>query len=428
MEFYRNEIMPFVYLTCLQTGKFKTGCLSINLLTQLCRENAAKNAIIPRVLLRGTQKHPDMDSLSAAMDELYGARIISMTRKLGEIQSVGLYAGFIDDKFAGGEAVAEKVIGLAGEILLSPNTRGGLFLPQYVDSEKEKLIEDINGVLNNKIAYASRRLIEQMCSCEDYAVPALGNESEAEDIFYQSLTKHYKNLLLTAPIEIFYCGSVSPEKITDALRSALLNLPRGEIDLDIGTEIRMNTVDEGVRYFDEDLDVQQGKLDIGFRMGECMDTATRAGLKVFNALFGGDVSSRLFENVREKLSLCYYVSSRLHRQKGILEVYSGVEPDKYDEALKEIFTQLDAIRAGDFTEDELNAARKSVSSGLKLTADTQSALEDYWLGQNVDGIECTPEELAALAEDVSREEVMAIAATVVCDAVYFLHGPVKEAE
>lgn len=419
----RKELMPCVFLTCVETDKFKTGCLSISLITQLCRENAAKNALIPFVLRRGTSAHPDMESLSAALDELYGARIEPVVRKKGEIQSVGFYADFADDKFVpAGANILENVSALMGEMLLRPNTRGGLLLPRYVDSERDKLLEKILSRINDKRSYSISRLFEVMCPAEDYAVYSLGTEDEAEAIGYQKLTKYYRSLISCCPIEIFYCGSAGARRVEKAVADALETLPRGEIDTELGTDIRMNTMEQDTRYFTEELDVTQGKLAVGFRLGECMDDPDPAAIAVFNAVYGGSVNSKLFMNVREKLSLCYFASSMTDTHKGIMAVSSGIEFDKYDAALSEIFAQLEAVKQGDVTDSELTAARKSVSTDLRMVLDSPASLESFWLSQNLLGLDYGPEELASLCEEVTLEEVTAVARSVVCDAVYFLRG------
>lgn len=428
MELTRHEVAPYVILTCLTTDKFKTGCLSINLLTQLSRENAAKNALIPRVLRRGGMEHTDMAAISAALDDLYGARLEPVVRKKGEIQTIGFYADFIDDRFVPGTQVLERVAALMGELLLRPNTRGGLFQSAWVESEKEKLLDRIRSVINNKSAYASRRLLEQMCAFEDYAVGALGTEEEAESISYQKLSKHYRALLASSPIEIFYCGSAAPKKVLGILRDVLSTLPRGEIDEDLGVDIRMNAVEEKPRHFTEELDVAQGKLAVGFRLGECMEDPDPAVIRVFNAVYGGCLTSKLFTNVRERLSLCYSVSSACDSFKGIMQVLAGIEFEKYDEALDEIFTQLDAVRSGDITEEELSGAKNSVSSALCTVSDDPGELEDFYLSRAIEGVDCSPAELAELVRAVTPEQVSELARGIECDAVYFLRGTEKEDE
>lgn len=427
MKRTRKEILPGVMLTSLQTDKFKTGCMSVTLLTQLNRENAAKNALIPKVLRRGTRQYPDMESLSAALDEMYGARIEPLVRKKGEIQCVGFYAGFIDDSMApGGEPVLERVTALLGELLLSPNTRGGLLLPQYVDSEREKHIERIRAAVNDKTSYAVQRMRELMCFGEDFAVSVNGTEQEAEAIGYQKLTKYYRQLLAESPVEVFYCGRADARDVEKTVADALAALPRGEINWEIGTDVRMNAMEEQPRRFFESLDVTQGKLAVGFRLGDCMEEPDYALMRVFNAVYGGGVTSKLFANVRERLSLCYFASSGIDRHKGVMTVVSGIEFEKYEAALSEILAQLQAIGDGQVTPQELTFAKRYVATDIRASLDSPAELEDFWLSQNIEGLEYGPEELAVLCEDVTVEEVVELARGIECDAIYFLQGPEQE--
>lgn len=429
MELRRSEILPGVFLNTLRTDKFKSDCLSVNLLCPLDRETVSKNALLPRVLSRGTAFHPDMDAIAAACDELYGARIIPCVRKLGEIMAVGFYAGFIADRFApDGSELLEPAARLVGELLLSPATRAGLLRRDYVESEKEKLIDDIRARLNDKRGYAMDRLVEEMCAFEPYGCDAMGTETDAESVGYVELTRYYHTLLQTAPVEIFYIGAADEERAAAAVRDALITLPRGEIDYDLGTDIRMNAVEDHVRHFDEEMDVAQGKLCMGFRLGDCMDDPDFAAIRVFNALFGGAVTSRLFLNVREKLSLCYYAFSSCDLHKGLMLVSSGIEPEKLDEARGEILAQLDALRRGEITDEELCAARSAVASDLRALTDSAGGLEEFYLNQALRGLDYGPEELAALCESVTAEEAAAIARSVEEDAEYFLHGQDDEDE
>ena len=423
METVRTELIPGVWLTALRSDKFKTGCLSINLLTQLKRETAAFNAVLPFVLRRGTRFHPDMQTIAAELDSLYGTGVEPIVRKIGEIQCIGFYASFPDRKYLpAGSEVFEKTANLSCEMLLAPNTRGGLFLPAYVESEKEKLLELIRSRVNEKRSYAHFRLLEQMCCYEDYAVSRFGTEDTAESIYYQKLTKYYHSLISASPVEIFYCGSMEASKVADILSDALSGMTRGEINYDIGTDIRMNAVEDKVRSFVDEMSVTQGKLVMGFRLGECMEEPDLAAIYVFNAVYGSGVTSKLFMNVREKLSLCYYASSLVDTHKGIMLVSSGVDFDMVEEAKSEILAQLEAVKSGDISDEELEAARRSVASDLCACLDSQGELEGFYLANTIDGLEFSPDELAALVCDVSREDVIKIASSVVLDAEYFLRG------
>lgn len=427
MEFNRTELMPGVFLSHLRSDKFKTACMSVTLLTQLRRETAAMNAVIPFVLHRGTTRYGDMEQLSRRMDELYGAAVEPVVRRIGEIQCIGFYGSFPEpDYLPGGEALLGDTCALMAQLLLDPATRGGLLLPQYVDSEREKLLDIIRSRMNEKRSYALMRCIEEMCCYEDFAVSRFGSESEAENIHYKKLTRHYRELIQTCPVEIFYCGKTDFKAVSAAMRDAFSAMPRGEIDYDIGTDLRMNAVEDHVRFVEEEMDVTQGKLVLGFRLGECMEEPDIPALYVFNAVYGSGATSKLFMNVREKLSLCYYASSAVYLHKGIMLVSSGIEFDKLDAARDEILAQLDSVRRGEITDDELRSAKKSVASDLRAVQDSIGELEGFYLSQALDGLDYGPAELAALAEDVTKEDVQAIAKSIECDLIYFLKGSGEE--
>ena len=427
MEYFREELFPCVSLTALRSTQCKTGCLSATLLTQLSRETAAENAILPYVLRRGTTALPDMRAFSARLDGLYGASVEPAVRKLGEIHAVGFRAGAAEDRFLPGDThVLEDVIGLMADLWLSPNTRGGLFLPDYVDGERQKLLERLDAQKNDRRGWSLRRLVENMCPYEPYAVGVNGDRDEAENIHYVKLTKDFRAQLPTAPMEFFYCGSREGREVADLLREAFLLLPRGEIDLDLGTDIRMNAVEAEPRFFTEEMDVTQGNLAMGFRLGSCMEDPDEAAIRVFNAVFGGSVTSKLFANVREKMSLCYYASSFVDILKGILLVSSGIDFDQYDPAREEILAQLDSVRRGEITPDELEAAKTSLASTLRTIPDDPFAMENFYLQQTIQGLDASPLDLAALVETVTADQVVEIARGVELDAVYFLKGEDKE--
>lgn len=429
MDISREEILPGVELTCLRSDKFKTACLSLSLLTQLKRETASMNALIPLVLRRGTTQYPDMEALSKKLDELYGTAIEPVVRRIGEIQCIGFYASIPETDFLPGrQDVLCDTAELMGQLLLSPVTRGGLLLPDYVESEREKMAELIRSRVNDKRGYAMLRCMEEMCCYEDYAVSRFGSEADCESIHYQKLTRHYRSILQTSPVEIFYCGRADSRRVARVFRDALSMLPRGEIDYDIGTDVRMNAVEAQPRYVEEEMNVSQGKLVIGFRLGDVMEEPDIAAIYVFNSVFGSGSTSKLFVNVREKLQLCYYAGSSVDIHKGIMLVSSGIEFDKFNAAKAEILSQLAEMKNGNITDDELNAAKSGIASALRSGMDSQGELEGFFLSQTLAGLDYGPMELAQLVEEVTKDSVVSVAKSVECDLVYFLKGSGEAAE
>lgn len=413
----RREIMQDVFLTYLPAQRFKTSRMTVQLIAPLQRETAAANALLPAVLRRGTVRCPDMESLSAALDTLYGANIDYTVRKKGERQCVGFAAGFIDDAFTPhGEKLLEPVSAMLGELLLDPVTHGGRFLSSYVESEKANLIDAIRGLKNDKRDWADIRLMQEMCAGEPYSVLRLGDEETAGRITNQSLYVHGQALMASSRVEVIYCGSAEAQRVEDAVLTALAALPRGaQTAL---PEVQRIQAPDTPRRIVETMDVTQGKLAMGYR---CSSDDYPA-MVLANLIFGGTSNSKLFLNVRERLSLCYYASSSYARSKNILTVSSGVETADFKRAEAEIGRQLQAVQQGDWEDWEQEGALQAIRASLLSLSDSQGALENFYLGQIAAGVEETPEELAAALEQVTKERIVAAAQTVKPDTVYFLRG------
>ena len=417
MEKTRREIMDRVYLTYLPAKKFKTGCLSAQFITPLRRETASCGALLPLVLQRGTMRCPDIQQLSAAMDQLYGAQINPTIRKRAECQCIGFVASVMDDSFAPrGEKLLEPTAALLGELLLDPVTRNGRYLPEYVDSERANLLDSIRSVRNDKRDWADLRLLQEMCRDEPYGVSRLGDETAAAAINNQKLHVYSQGMMSASRLELFYCGSAPITRVEDALLEAFAALPRGAAR-DPQPPRRVDAPAQP-RVIRETMDVTQGKLSMGFRCG----TDDVPAMLLANLLFGGTSNSKLFMNVRERLSLCYYASSSYARSKGIMTVSSGVEQKDYDRAVEEITRQLTAVQNGDWEDWEQQGALQAMLSSLTSLPDSQSALENYYLGQIATDCDETPEQLARALREVTKERIMAAAQSARLDTVYFLHG------
>lgn len=420
----RKEIMPGVRLTMVHTTKFKSSRFGVTLLTPLARETASENALLCWVLRRGTQSHPDMQAISAALDELYGGSIETLVTKKGETQCVGFIANFLDDAYAlHGEDILTPAAGLLGELLLRPYTEDGVFSAQYVTSERDNLIDRIRAQRNDKRQYALHRLGQEMCRDEAFGVDKLGEEELVRAITPTSLWQCYKRLLSTAQVELYYCGSAQPQRVEEALRHAFAALPVSQSRVSPVCQVREHAPEGAPRIVTESLDVTQGKLAIGLRTGgiTARDEAFPA-LLLLNAVFGGTSMSKLFMNVREKLSLCYFASSGLERHKGLMLVSSGIEFEKYEQARDEILAQLEACRQGDITADELEGARRIVITALQTILDTQNRMADHWLGQAVADLAEGPEQLAQKIEQVTPEQLKQVAQKLEVDTIYFLKG------
>ena len=411
----RRQIMPEVYLTHCPSDKFKTGLLSAQLITPLRADSASACALLPEVLQRGTVRCPDMERIGAALDEMYGAGLSTTARKRGESLCFGFVMNFLDDALLPErESLLEKCADFLGELWLDPVTRGGRFLSEYVESEKENLIDAIQSLRNDKREWADARLVQLMCADEPYGVDRWGDEPSVRRLNHRTLYGAYQRLLSQSRLELFYCGSASRRRVEEALLHAFAQLPRGAVEPP--APVVRRSAPEQVRTVTETMDVEQGRLAVGYR---CASGDVPA-LTMANLLFGGTGNSRLFMNVREKLSLCYYISTLFVRSKSILTLSAGIDCTDRERVLEEIAAQRESLCRGELELWELPAATASAVSALTSLGDSQGALENYYLGQAATGLSETPEEFARALAEVTPERIAAAAQTVVPDTVYFL--------
>ena len=416
----RIQLGHNVFLTYVPAVKFKTDFLSAQFIAPLRRETVGLNALLPAVLDRGSARYPDMERLSAALDLLYGASVEHAVRKRGENQLWGFVATCVDGAFLPeGRSLLGDLAEILGDLICRPAMEGGLLRGDYVRSEQSNLLDAIRSVINDKGVYAGRRLLEEMCAGEAYALSQLGDEAAVAAITPESLTAHYRRAIASNRLELFYCGRQSLEEAQAACGRILRDLPReGEETL---AQAAPHPPRETCRTVRETMDVTQGKLGVGLSVG----TEDRDAVFVMNTMFGGTSNSKLFLNVREKLSLCYYANSAYHRPKNMITVASGIETENCRKALDEILRQLEAMGRGDWEEWELAGARSSIANGHRSVADSAGRLEDFYMGQAATGQDRTPEELMEAALQVEPERIMAAARSARPDTIYFLSG--KEA-
>ncbi len=423
----QTELLPGIHLRCVQADRFRTGTFSVGFLRPLRREDAAKNALVMNVLARGCRARPDILRLQAACQEAYGACFQPEYRQYGEVLSVGFSASFPDDPWLPADSRnLERVIRLVSDLCLDPDTRGGLLRSEYVLSERKNLRDRILAQENDKRGFARIRAREIMCAGEDYAVFPLGGAEEAEKLTHLMMTRHYQRMLAVSPVRLFYCGSAPFEQVRDAVLDSFLTLPGGEERQAPETEIRDSAA--VLRSITEYTDAEQGNLVLGCRLGGYIAPQEQPVLEVFNRYFGASHTSRLFRRVREEKSLCYRIGSGYDKHKAVWTVDAGIAFDKRDEVMETVLEELDRCRVGDLIPEDLEAAKRSAAIAYRMIGDRGAALDGYWLDQELLGSPARPEELAALALEVSTEDVVRMAQRIQPELDYFLRGPEKEAE
>ena len=414
-----KQLAPGITLRCCRDSRFKTGALSFQLVRPMAKDEAAKNALLCSVLLRGTTRHSDLRSITDHLDDLYGASVSTLVRRVGDYQTTGLYCGFMDDRFAlPGDRVLEPMVRFLEELLLDSPTENGGFLRSFVESEKRNLASTIDSELNDKRAYAMGKLLKTMCRADTFGIPRLGEKEDVLAIDAADLYRHYRRILKESPIQIFYVGSAAPETVEALLSPIWQRLDRDCRPLPPQTGFHPC---QGAKE-EEILDVTQGKLCLGYTTPITNRDDAFPAMQVLNTLFGAGMTSKLFMNVREKLSLCYSVGSSYYGSKGILTVSAGIDFDKEELTRQEIEAQLNACKTGDITDEELLSAKEALLSSLRATHDSPGAIEGYYATAALSGTKLSHRQYMEAVEAVTREQVVAAAAGVQLHSSYFLKG------
>ena len=408
---------PGVTLRCYRDSRFKQSCLSIQLVRPMCRQEAAQNALLPAVLLRGCRLYPNLRAITHRLDDLYGASVSALVRRIGDYQTTGLYCAFMEDRFAlDGDRILAPMMELLGQLLLDPVTEDGGFSGDFIQSEKKNLISTIESELNDKRAYAAGQLMRHLCREGSFGVPRLGDKESVEAITPTSLYAHYRQILRESPVELFYVGSAELETVAGLLRPLFADGQR----MPLPPQTAFHPCEGSHRS--EEMEITQAKLCLGFTTPITNQTPEFAAMQVFNVLYGAGMTSKLFMNVREKLSLCYAIGSGYYGSKGIMTVSAGIDTDKEALTRKEIFAQLEACRTGDFTVQELDAAKEAILSSIRSVHDSPGAIESYYSTSTLSGNRFSLTDYRAAVESATAQQVVEAAQSLQLHSSFILKG------
>ncbi len=416
----RRQIGEGVHFSHIIDPKFKHNRIAINFIVPLDQERVTANAIVPFLLRKGCKAYPDFTELNRRLSDLYGASLDADVSKFGGFQIISVSITGVDDRYTiGGEAVTGACAALIGEIALRPNIVNGAFPAADVELERQYLIDTIESEINDKRTYALSRCKALMCKEEPYAIKRYGYTDKAKDITPQMAAEAYTQLRDGARVEILFIGSGHEEAAYSTFVELFHGLKR---QVSPAPPIPRIEKAERLQSHEEQMDVNQSKLVMGFRTGPDEQKDANGVMRMTAALYGGTPFSRLFVNVREKLSLCYYCAARYDLATGLLMVDSGVEAENKEKAYEEILNQLTVLQKGEFSDDELRFTKLALGGALRATEDSLGGMESWYTTRIMVGDALAPPEDAALMDKVTKEQVVRAAGQITLDTVYFLTG------
>lgn len=420
MNYTKKEIKKGIKLHILNTDKFKTNLVAIFLTTKLKKETVTANALISAVLRRGNHNFKTQEEISKQLEDLYGASFDCGIDKTGDNQVLKFYIETVNDAFLpqSNENILKKSIENILDIIFNPLLESNTFKKEYVEQEKNNMKQRIEGRIDNKRRYALDRCIEEMYKGKPFGLYRFGYVEDLNNINEVNLYESYKQLIAQCKIDIFVSGNINGE--VENIITENQNVKRLEEREPIyNKESEKNTVKQGEKI--ETMDVMQGKLVVGLDVNS-QNEDEKYNVMIYNTILGGSANSKIFQNVREKANLAYEASSRYFKYKDNIFVNCGIEISNYEKALNLIKEQLKDMQNGDFTEEEVENAKKAIISSIKTIDDEQDTSITYYFGQEMSGNQKSVDDYIERIEKINKEDVIQVANKVEINTIYFLRN------
>ena len=426
MAYNKEKIKEGITAHYITTEKFKTNLIAIALSVPLTRENVTYNALIPAVLKRGTENLKTQEAINIELENMYGAVLDCGIEKSGDNQILKFYIETLNEKFIPEkEELSKKSINLLLELIERPLLENGHFKIEYVESEKNHLKKIIEGKIDNKDKYSYERCIEEMYKEQNYGLYKYGYVEDLSEINAKNLYEKYQELLETAKIDVFVSGDCNVDLTSNTVIKGMLTLNNRKDKHILNDETTEIKKDVKIAEIKEEKDVAQGKLVIGLDIQNYEKDSKYAKI-LYNVILGESPTSKMFQNVREKASLAYSARSNYLRQKNNIYIRCGIEIKNYEKTVELITEQIDDMKNGKFTEEDLINAKHYVEFGMKSLQDEQDSEITYYLSQEMAGKLVTIDEYVEKIKTTTKEQIVKIANSIKINTIYFLTGTVSK--
>lgn len=417
-----KQIKEGIKLHTIKTDKFKTNLIAVFITTPLERKTVTLDSMIPAILRRGSAELNTQEEIEKSLEELYGASFDLGIEKIGDNHVLKFYLESISDEFLPQkENVTDKSIETLLNIIFNPVTENKKFVHEYVDSEKRNLKQIIESKIDNKAAYSAEKTIEAMYKGKPYGLYKYGYIEDLENMQNQDIYNRYQEIIKQGKIDIYVSGTFNENQVEAQITKKLQNLAPRTPKYIINNETTENKQKRQVQELEEKLDVAQGKLVLGLDTFK-NEPNSRFAISLYNVILGESANSKLFQNVREKASLAYTAGSSYIRQKGNIIIRSGIEIENKEKALEITKQQLEAMKQGDFTQEDIDNAKKYMINGIKTVEEGQDTEITYYIGQELSDLHTSLEEYQKQIEAVTKEDIIEVANKVEINTIYFLRN------
>ena len=415
-QIYNRDDRGLKALWC-DTPQFKTARISAHMILPLVdAKTSALRAFVPNFTSRATRAYPDYTDFGKRLQELYGASVHAGVSRIGDCQVLTFASSGIANRYAfGGEDVQNALAEILESILFEPLLdEEGLFPEDGFRQEKRQLIETIDSEFNEKRIYAKNRCTEIMFSDDAAGVPRFGTKQTLLNATREDVKNAWAEAVRHAQVCQFMIGDGANGQFAERFAEKL-----GSRSV-WNAESVYHAAPSDVKRVTEEMQLAQSKLVMGMHVGTSQEEKLAA--KLMAVIFGGTPSSKLFLNVREKQSLCYYCSARHDTPKNVIFVESGVETKNLERAEEAVLAELAAMQRGDISDEEILHAKLAMCNSYNAVGDSAASMETWYLGGMLQGDTRTPEACAKELMAITKDEIVAAANRVTLDTVYKLKG------
>ena len=417
MSYNSKEIKEGITLHTIKTDKFKTNLLAIFLTFPIIKDEATKNTLIALMLKRGSKLYKTREDITKKLEEMYGASLDSGIEKSGDNHILKFYLESINEEYLPKkEDLLKESVNLLFDVVFNPNIEDGKFNEEFFEQEKYSLEQIINSKIDNKAMYALNRCIEEMYENKPYGIYKYGYVEDLKNIDGHNLYEQYKNIISTCKIDIFVSGNNG--NVDNYIMENDMIKELNEREPKYVTEGKSSN-ENNEKYIEEKMDVKQGKLVIGTDIKN-FGKDFRYSAQVYNAILGGSANSKLFQNVREKASLAYTVSSNYMKLKSNIFIRAGIEIENYEKALNIIKEQIEEMKQGEFSDEDIINAKRIITAGIKNIKEEQDIEISYYYGQELSNVKTSIPEYLKSIEEVSKQDIIDVANNININTIYFL--------
>ncbi|MBE6153732.1 MAG: insulinase family protein [Firmicutes bacterium] len=417
MEYIKKEYAAY-NVHIIKTDKFKSITIDVNFLRKIKKEEITIRNFLSEILLQSSKNYPTKRLLALKSMELYDSNVRSSNSRIGNFSNLSFNLKFLNDKYTE-DGMFDKTLDFFFDILFNPNVENGRFDEKSFKIVNKLIYNEIKSIKDNLTKYSLIKMLEHMGKNEPYSYRGYGYIEDLEKITPQKLYEYYTGILKSDKVNILIIGDVDTDKVLNIIHD---KFKINTVKKDIGNAMITHEKVRGrLRKVDDYENIIQSKLNIGFKLKDLSDYELRYVLPIYNEIFGGSPNSKLFQNIREKHSLAYYITSMPNIFDNLLIIYSGINKNSYDKAVDLIKKELNNMKKGKFTDEEINKAKENMLASLETIEDSPARIINMYYARELAGGDEIEERIRKVKQ-VTKEDIIKVATKLKIDTIYLMHG------